>query len=317
MRSSVIIGTGSYLPSKIISNDDMAQMVDTTHEWIVKRTGICQRHIAGPTEMTSDMGKKAAEIAIQKSGLSKDEIDGIIVATTTPDNTFPSVAAKVQKALGLKQCAAFDVQAVCSGFIYALTIANSLIKSGSHHNILVIGADKMSSIVNWEDRSTCVLFGDGAGAVVLSGKDNVKGVLASEILCDGNLDDILYTSGGVSQSNESGFIIMKGAEVFKHAVEKMSSSVQSVLQKAGLSASEIQWVVPHQANARIINAVAEKLGLSSERVILTVDKHANTSAASIPIALDLECGKFKRGENVLFTAAGAGFTWGSLVLSWY
>jgi 3-oxoacyl-[acyl-carrier-protein] synthase III len=318
MKVSQLISTGSYLPQKVVTNQELAKMVDTSNEWILTRTGITQRHIAADNEFTSHMATKAAESALSKAKLSKDDIDLIIVATTTPDKTFPSTAAIIQGNLGIKNAAAFDIQAVCSGFIYALTIANSMIKSGSSKNALVIGAEKMSSVVDWKDRATCVLFGDGAGAVILSATPatDKTGIISHEIFADGSLSNILHTSGGVSSTKEAGHIVMQGREVFRHGVEKMYSSLVSLIKKSNLKLSDIDWFILHQANLRIIDAIAKKLGASTDKFILTLSKHANTSAASIPLALDAFCDKFKKGDNILLTAAGGGFTWGSLLLKW-
>ncbi|MCE3255220.1 MAG: fabH [Rickettsiaceae bacterium] len=319
-----IISTGSYLPQKFLTNFDLEKTIDTTNEWIVERTGINKRHIAAEGELTSDIGYKAAKIALEKSGLQMKDIGMIIFATTTPDLTFPSTAAILQQKLTVgdtekSHCFAFDVQAVCSGFVYALNIANNFIKLGQVKNALVIGADVLSRIVDWKDRNTCVLFGDGAGAVVLSATaDNKRGIIANDLYSDGSLSGILNTSGGVSSSQNSGFIQMQGKEVFKHAVDKMVKSVIDVLAKANLEPKDIDWLIPHQANARILSSVAKKLGLSEEKVIMTVADHANTSAASIPLALDfaLKNNKIKKGDIVVFEALGGGLTWGSVVVRW-
>ncbi len=319
MITTKILSTGSYLPKKIVTNDELAKTVDTSDEWIVARTGIKQRHIASDSEPTSYMAARAAENALLKHSIAKDDIDLIIVATTTPDKTFPSTAALVQKSLDIKKATSFDVQAVCSGFIYALNIANNMMKSGNYRNSLVIGAEKMSSIVNWQDRSTCVLFGDGAGAVVLSAdtKASTSGLIESEIHTEASLADILYTDGGVATTRNSGCIVMRGREVFKHGVEKMSASMLTVAKKAQLSLSDISWFVPHQANYRMIEAIAKKLGITAtNKFIITLDKHANTSAASIPLALDSASNRFSQGDNIMLTAAGGGFTWGSFLLKY-
>lgn len=317
MVKSVILATGFYLPEKVVTNDELAKTIDTSDEWIVTRTGIKQRHIASDAEPTSYMAAMASERAIAKSGVSKNDIDAIIVATTTPDKTFPSTAAITQAILGIKNTAAFDIQAVCSGFVYALSIADNMIRAGGYKNILVIGADKMSSIVDWTDRSTAVLFGDGAGAVVLSATNEAgRGIIAHEILADGSFSGILHTSGGTGTTKASGHIIMQGQETYKKAIEKMSEAMENVLKKAGMEAKDIDFIVPHQANHRIISSLTSKLGLSADKVILTLDKHANNSAATIPLALDLSCDKFKRGDNILLTAAGGGWTWGAVLLNW-
>jgi 3-oxoacyl-[acyl-carrier-protein] synthase-3 len=316
---SKIISTGSYLPAKILSNFDLEKIVDTTDDWIVERTGIKNRHIAAENELTSDIAFEAAKKAIENSGIPAEEIEMIILATTTPDLTFPATSTKVQAKLGAKGAFAFDIQAVCSGFVYAITVADNFIKSGQVKNALVIGADVLSRIVDWKDRNTCVLFGDGAGAVVLQATtDENSGIMAASLHSDGFLNDILKTSGGTSSNQKSGFIEMAGKEVFKHAVEKMSKSVTSTLEKAHLKVSDIDFMVPHQANARILSAVANRLELPQEKVILTVENHANTSAASIPLALDSanSQGKFKKGDVLVLEALGGGLTWGSVVLKW-
>ncbi|NRA73257.1 MAG: ketoacyl-ACP synthase III [Rickettsiales bacterium] len=315
--SSTIIATGSYLPKKVVTNDDFTKTLDTSDEWIFSRTGIKSRHIASDTETTSVMATNAAKKAIKNSKeINADSIDGIIVATTTPDLTFPSVAAKVQALLNIKKAFAFDVQAVCSGFLYALHVADSLLKTSTAENILVIGADKMSKILNWSDRSTCVLFGDGAGAVIISKQNNQKGIVDFHIETDGNLEKILYTDGGVVSTQSSGHVVMKGREVFKHAVEKMIATSKTLLKRNNLTTSDIKWVIPHQANHRIMLSIIDKLHIPEEKLISTVKTHANTSAASIPIALDCCSKQLKKGDLILFIAAGAGFTWGSTLIYW-
>ncbi|MBU6141110.1 MAG: ketoacyl-ACP synthase III [Proteobacteria bacterium] len=319
MLNSKIIATGSYLPQKIVTNSDLAKTVDTSNEWILERTGIEQRHIAAEDELTSDLAAEAAKRAIANSGLKPEEIDMIIVATTTPDLTFPATATTVQAKIGAKVAFAFDVQAVCSGFVFALTTADNFIKSGQVKNALVIGADKLSSIVDWTDRNTCVLFGDGAGAVVLQAtEEKNRGIIASSLYSDGTLNDILKTSGGPASNQKSGFIEMAGKEVFKHAVDKMVKSVIATLAKAELTTKDIDLLVPHQANLRILNAVATRLELPEEKTIITVQKHANTSAASIPLALDQANSqkRIKDGDVVVLEALGGGLTWGSVVLKW-
>lgn len=314
-----IISSGSYLPEKIVTNFDLEKSVETSNEWILERTGISQRHVAADNELTSDISYIAAKRALEKAQLSPQDIEMIVVATTTPDLTFPATAVILQSKLGAKNAFAFDVQAVCSGFVYALTVANNFIKAGQVKNALVIGADVLSRIVNWQDRNTCVLFGDGAGAVVLSATDDEKsGIIASSLYSDGDYSSILNTSGGVSSSKTAGFIQMQGKEVFKHAVEKMAKSVVDILEKANLTTADIDWLIPHQANARILSSVAKKLNLPDEKVIITVDKHANTSAASIPLALDfaLQNNKIKKGDIVVFEALGGGLTWGAIVIRW-
>lgn len=316
---SRIIATGSYLPQKIVTNSDLVKTVETSNEWIIERTGIEQRHIAAEGELTSDLAAAAAKKAIANSGLKAEEIEMIIVATTTPDLTFPATATTVQAKIGAKAAFAFDIQAVCSGFVFAIATADNFIKSGQVKNALVIGADKLSSIVDWQDRNTCVLFGDGAGAVILQAtEEENRGVIASSLYSDGTLNDILKTSGGPSSNQKSGFIEMAGKEVFKHAVDKMVKSVIATLAKAGLNTKDIDLLVPHQANLRILNAVATRLELPEEKVIVTVQKHANTSAASIPLALDHANSqkKIKDGDVVVLEALGGGLTWGSVVLKW-
>ncbi|MFN3827659.1 MAG: beta-ketoacyl-ACP synthase III [Micavibrio sp.] len=318
---SVILGTGSYLPQKILTNKDMESFVDTSDEWIVQRTGIRQRHIAAEGETTADMAIVAARRALEASGLKGSDIDGVIVATSTPDTTFPSVAVKVQAALGVKQGPVFDVQAVCAGFVYALTVADSLIRTGAARRILLLGAEKMTSILNWEDRTTCVLFGDGAGAVVLEarqGKGDISdvGVLSSHLHADGNLRDILYVNGGVSSTQTAGHIVMEGKEVFRHAVALMADVVTEALNHNGIGAEAIDWLVPHQANIRIIEGTAKKLGMALDQVVVTVDRHGNTSAASIPLALDeaVKDGRIEKGDLLLLEALGSGLTWGAALV---
>lgn len=319
MTRSVFTGTGSYLPSKILTNHDVEKIVDTSHDWIHARTGITQRHIAGENEATSDMATLAAKKAMEKAGVKEDQVDLIIVATTTPDLVFPSTAVIVQEKLNIKQGAAFDVQAVCSGFVYALSIADSFIKTGQAKTAIVIGADKMSSILNWEDRGTCVLFGDGAGAVVLqASEDNTRGILSTDLHSDGAYRSILQADGGISATGTVGKLTMKGKDVFKHAVTKMEQGVRDALQKNNLSIDDINWLIPHQANARILKQVASKLGVADEKLVLTVETHANTSAASIPLALaELDAsGKLLPHQLVVFEALGGGLTWGSAVVRW-
>lgn len=319
MIKSKIISTGSFLPSRVVTNFDLEKSVETTNDWIVERTGINQRHIAEDKELTSDLAANAAKNALINSGLKAEEIEMIIVATTTPDLTFPATATTVQAKIGANSAFAFDIQAVCSGFVYALNTADNFIKSGQVKNALVIGADKLSSIVDWKDRNTCVLFGDGAGAVILQATVEVNsGIIASSLHSDGNLNEILKTSGGPASNQKTGFIEMSGKEVFKHAVEKMVKSVLTTLEKANLSTKEVDLLIPHQANLRILSAVATRLGLPEEKVVLTVQKHANTSAASIPLALDQanKDGRIKSGDVLVLEALGGGLTWGSIVLRW-
>lgn len=315
---SHIISTGSYLPKKVATNADLEKIVDTSDEWIFQRSGIKERRIAAEGEATSDLAIHAARQALERSGLKPEDIDGVIVATTTPDQTFPAVAVKVQAALDIPAGIAFDVQAVCTGFIYALSVADNFIKNSQLKNVLVIGAEKMSSILNWEDRTTCVLFGDGAGAIILQGQnsDENSGVFSTHLYANGKLADLLYTDGGVSSTGKSGHIVMQGREVFKNAVNLMAAAVEEALLENNITASDIDWLVPHQANSRIIESTAKKLGLSMDKVIMTVDRHGNTSAASIPLAFDeaVTKGDIKKGQLVLFEALGGGLTWGSALV---
>ncbi len=316
---SVIKGCGSYLPEKILTNHDLEEMVDTSNEWIFQRSGIKERRIAADNEFTSDMAIKAAKQALENSGYLGDDIDGVIVATTTPDETFPSVAVKVQTTLGTKRGPTFDVQAVCSGFVYALSVADSFIKTGIAKRMLVIGAEKMSSIVDWTDRRTCVLFADGAGAVIIESEENSqgtindRGIISSHLHANGKHREILKTSGGVSSNGKSGIIEMEGKEVFKYAVKYLSEVVQEVLEYNNIESSQIDWLVPHQANIRIIEGTAKKLNMPMDKVIVTVQKHGNTSAASIPLALaeGVNSGKIKKGDLILIEALGGGLTWGA------
>ena len=317
MIRSVIRGSGSALPAKVVTNAELAQRVDTTDEWIVERTGIRQRYIAGEGETTSSLATEAARAALEDAGIDAKSIDLIVLATATPDNTFPATATKVQNALGCNGGIAFDVAAVCSGFLYALTTADSLIRTGTAKRALVIGAETFSRILDWEDRTTCVLFGDGAGAVVLevSETDDSKGagLLGSRLHADGGQHDLLYVDGGPSTTQTVGHLRMRGREVFRHAVVNLAGVLGEVLEDSGVSVDEIDWVVPHQANKRILDATAKKLGIASEKVIVTVDQHANTSAASVPLAFDVarRDGRIKSGDLVMFEAMGGGFTWGA------
>jgi 3-oxoacyl-[acyl-carrier-protein] synthase III len=310
---AVIKGTGSALPKRRVSNAELAEQVDTTDEWITERTGIKFRHIAGPDETTATLGADAAKRALESADMTADDIDLIIVATATPDQTFPASATKVQHILGCNGGVAFDVAAVCSGFLYAFSVAESMIRAGSAKNALVIGSETFSRILDWEDRATCVLFGDGAGAVVLSGEVGTSGVLATKLHADGKHNQLLYVDGGPSTTGTVGKLRMQGREVFRHAVTNLSSVLHEVLDEVGLEANAIDWVVPHQANRRIIDATAKKLGLPEDRVVLTVDQHANTSAASVPLALDVAVrdGRIKPGDLVVLEAMGGGFTWGA------
>lgn len=319
---AVIQSTGSYLPEKVLTNQDLEKIVDTSDEWITQRSGIKSRHIAADDEATSDMAIAAGRRAMEAGGFSADDIDGVIVATTTPDTTFPSVAVSVQAALGLKPGLAFDVQAVCTGFVYALATANSFLVTKQAQRILVIGAEKMSSIVDWEDRTTCVLFADGAGAVVVEAQDGAagdvsdRGILSTHLYADGNTRDLLKTTGGPSTTGESGTILMQGREVFKHAVQYMADVVRETLEANNVQPSEIDYLVPHQANSRIIEATAKKLDMEMERVVLTVGHHGNTSAASIPLALDeaVRDGRISQGKLILLEALGGGLTWGAALV---
>jgi 3-oxoacyl-[acyl-carrier-protein] synthase-3 len=318
MRRSVIKGVGSYLPSRILTNDDLSRMVDTSDEWIFERTGIRERRIAAKGELTSDLAIAASRAALADAGVEAGSIDLIVVATATPDQTFPATAATVQAELGITTGASFDLQAVCSGFLYALTTADSLIRTGQATRVLVIGAEVFSRILDWTDRSTCVLFGDGAGAFVLeaaNGGGTVKdrGILASKLRSDGRYRDKLYVDGGPSSTGTTGHLRMEGREVFRHAVTNIASIIGEILSEQGILANEIDWFVPHQANRRILEGTAKKLGLREESIVITLDKHGNTSAASIPLAFDaaVRDGRIKRGDLVLMEAMGGGFTWGA------
>ncbi|MGE4322542.1 MAG: beta-ketoacyl-ACP synthase III [Sphingobium sp.] len=319
IRRSVLLGTGSALPVRAVDNAELAQTVDTSDEWIVERTGIRTRHIAGEGETTATLGTAAARAALDAAGVAPQAIDLIILATATPDQTFPASATIVQAALGIDDCIAFDVAAVCSGFLYALTVADSMIRSGGASRALVIGAETFSRILDWEDRGTCVLFGDGAGAVVLGAQDSAdgaRGILASKLHADGRHNQLLYVDGGPSTTGTVGKLRMKGPEVFRHAVTNLASVLTEVLGAANLDVADIDWLVPHQANARILDATARKLKLAPEKVIMTVDRHANTSAASVPLALDLAVrdGRIRPDDVVVLEAMGGGFTWGACVL---
>lgn len=314
---SVILGTGSALPVRRVSNAELAEQVDTSDEWIVERTGIRFRHIAGPDETTATLATDAAKAALAAAGLTAQDIDLIVLATATPDQTFPATATKVQAALAIDDCVAFDVAAVCSGFLYAMQVADSMIRAGAHRRALVIGAETFSRILDWEDRATCVLFGDGAGAIVLAAEENSdRGVLATRLHADGRHNELLYVDGGPSTTGTVGKLRMKGREVFRHAVVNLATVMGESLGVAGLTAEDVDWVVPHQANARILDATARKLGLPAEKVIVTVDQHANTSAASVPLALDagVRDGRVKRGDLLVLEAMGGGFTWGAAVV---
>ena len=315
---SVVRGTGSALPRRRVDNAEMATMVDTTDEWIVSRTGIRSRHIAGEGETTATLATAAARKALEAAGLDATDIGLIVLATATPDQTFPSSATKVQAMLGIDDCVAFDVHAVCTGFLYALSVADSMLRSGVATTALVIGAETFSRILDWEDRATCVLFGDGAGALVLKAEEGERGILATRLHADGRHNDLLFVDGGPSTTGTVGKLRMKGREVFRHAVVNLADVLNEVLAAAGLESSDVDWVVPHQANARILDATAKKLGLPPEKVVVTVDKHANTSAASVPLAFDtaVRDGRIKRGDIVVLEAMGGGFTWGAAALKY-
>ncbi len=319
---SVVKGVGGYLPKRILTNEELAKNVDTSDEWIVQRTGICQRHIAAEGELTSDLAFEAAKDALENSGLKADEIDLIIVATTTPDLTFPATAALVQKKLGIKAGFAFDLQAVCSGFVFAIATADSYLKTGMAKKALVIGAETLSRIIDWNDRTTCVLFADGAGAMVLEAQSEEKagerGILSSSLRTDGTHSEKLYVDGGISSTGTAGHIKMQGKEVFKHAVGMISDVVEDAFEKSGFTSDDLDWFVPHQANKRIIDGAGKKLKIPAEKVIVTVDKHANTSAASVPLALAVATkdGRIKQGDLVMLEAMGGGFTWGATLIRW-
>jgi 3-oxoacyl-[acyl-carrier-protein] synthase-3 len=318
MRRAAVFGTGSALPVRRVSNAELAETVDTSDDWIVERSGIRFRHIAGEGETTSSLATDAARRALAAAGMSATQIDLIVLATATPDQTFPASATLVQAALGIDDCVAFDVGAVCSGFLYAMSVAESMIRAGSATNALVIGAETFSRILDWEDRATCVLFGDGAGAVVLGACDDGRGVLSAKLHADGRHNQLLYVDGGPSTTGTVGKVRMKGREVFRHAITNLASVMGEVLEQAGMTAADVDWVVPHQANARILDATAKKLGLAPEKVVVTVADHANTSAASVPLALDVAVrdGRIQPGDIVVLEAMGGGFTWGAAILRW-
>lgn len=320
MKYARIIGTGGYLPEKVLTNADLEKMVDTSDEWIRERTGVEERHIAAPGETTCDLAEASARRAIEMAEIEPDSIDLIVLATTTPDHVFPSVASQLQDRLGNYGCAAFDVQAVCTGFIYALSIAEKFIRTGSAERALVVGAETFSRIIDWTDRGTCILFGDGAGAVVVEAADQ-PGILASHLHADGRYKELLWVPSGVSSGYDktrenAAYVEMRGNEVFKVAVNTLGRIVEETLQAADMKADDIDWLIPHQANVRIIKATAKKLGLSMERVIVTVPIHGNTSAASVPLALDVGVrdGRIRGGQTLLLEAFGGGFTWGSILL---
>jgi 3-oxoacyl-[acyl-carrier-protein] synthase-3 len=320
LANSVIGGVGIYLPEKILSNDDVSRFVDTSDEWILERTGIKQRHIAADSQLTSDLALEAAQNAINHAGIESSEIDLIIVATSTPDQVFPSTAVKLQDLLGVRSGAGFDIHAVCSGFIYALSTADNFIKSGNYDKILVVGSETYSRILDWNDRTTCVLFGDAAGAFLLHSNNNTadnSGVIDSIIRSDGQFRTKLFCDGGPSMMTKSNhYINMDGKEVYKHAVEKQTAVVEELLDRTRVDINDIDWFVPHQANLRILDTTAKKLNLDKNKIIITVDKHANTSSASIPVAMGtaIQDGRIKRGDLVLLEAFGAGFTWGAVLI---
>lgn len=323
MRRSVVLGCGAYLPERIVTNADLPEELETSDEWIRQRTGICERRIAADGETTSDLALNACRNALERAGCGVDEIDVLIVATATPDHTFPATATRVQAELGMTRGAAFDLQAVCSGFIYALSMADNMVRLGQANTAMVVGAETFSRILDWKDRSTCVLFGDGAGAVILRGEegkgDNTdRGILSTHIFSDGTGYEMLYVDGGPSTTGVAGHLRMEGREVFRHAVTRMAEAVEKSLETNGLTTADLDWVVPHQANIRIMDSMAKRLALKPEQLVVTVDKQANTSAATIPLALtaaDAD-GRLKMGQLVSLTAMGGGFTWGSALLRW-
>jgi len=322
-RRTFVTGCGSYLPARVLTNDELAKRVDTSDEWIRQRTGIRQRHIAAEGELTSDLGLSAARAALQAAELDAEDIDLVVCATTTPDETFPATATRIQAELGMTRGAAFDVQAVCSGFVYALAVADNFIRLDQARRAVVIGAETFSRILDWDDRSTCVLFGDGAGAVVLEAGDGEgtprdRGILSTHIYSDGRHHDALYVDGGPSSTGTAGHVRMEGREVFRHAVVRMAEAIDAALEANGLTPGDIDWLVPHQANLRIIEAMARRLNLPDDRVVITVDRHANTSAASIPLALAEAVGdrRIQSGDLLLLEAMGGGFAWGSALIRW-
>ena len=323
MIRSQIIGCGAYLPEKVLTNEAIAKMVDTSDAWIADRTGIRSRRVVREGELTSDIALKAAEAALENAKICAADLDLIVMATTTPDETFPATATRVQARLGMRRGAAFDVQAVCSGFIYGMAVADNFIKAAQAKTVLLIGAETMSRILDWTDRSTCVLFGDGAGALVLragegKGDSSDRGVLDTHIFSDGTLHDLLYVDGGPSSTRTTGFLRMQGKEVFKHAVLKISDAIEDAARAAGLTPADIDWFVPHQANQRILDGTARRLGINPEKMISTIAEHGNTSAASVPLALDVAVkdGRIKPGDLVMMEAMGGGFTWGASLVRW-
>jgi len=316
---SVIAGVGGYLPKRIVTNDELSHRIDTSDSWIRERSGIKQRHVAGPTETCAFMGARAAAAALADASCSAADVDAIIVATATPDQAFPATALRIQADLGVTRGFGFDVSAACSGFVYALSIADAMVRAGQATGVLVIGSEVYSRIMNWADRGTCVLFGDGAGAVFVragTAADGDRGILSTHLHADGLLGDLLYVDGAVGQADRPGYLVMNGREVFRHAVSKLASVVEEALQANDLTSADIDWLVPHQANSRIIEAMGRKLDLPIERVVITVDRHANTSAASIPLALAEACGdgRIQRGQVVVMEALGGGMTWGSALV---
>ena len=323
MHRSLVLGCGAYLPERVVTNEELAKTVDTSDEWIVKRTGIRQRHIAADGELTSQLAVNAAQDALTRAGVEASDIDLVIVATSTPDNTFPATATRVQAALGVRQGAAFDVQAVCAGFIYALSVADNMIRLGQATTALVIGAEVFSRILDWEDRGTCILFGDGAGAMVIRGVENggdnaAPGILSTHIYSDGRYYDMLYVDGGPGSTGMAGFLRMEGKEVFRHAVSRMAEAIETALEHNNLTLPDINWLVPHQANIRIIENIGRRLRLSRDNVVVTVDQQANTSAATIPLALTQaqNDGRLASGDLIALSALGGGFSWGSALLRW-
>jgi 3-oxoacyl-[acyl-carrier-protein] synthase-3 len=323
VRRSQIVGCGAYLPRQVVTNAELAERLDTSDEWIAQRTGIRQRHIAAEGELTSHLAIYAAEGALANAGMTAADLDLIVLATTTPDETFPATATRVQAAIGMQRGVAFDVQAVCSGFVYALAVADNFLKVGQAETALVIGAETFSRILDWNDRGTCVLFGDGAGAVALKaaegkGERSDRGILSTHLYSDGRFHDMLYVDGGPSATRTVGHVRMEGREVFRHAVTKLAQAVDDAIAENGVTGAEVDWLVPHQANKRIIDSMGHKLGLPPEKVVVTIDRHANTSAASIPLALAEASadGRIRRDQLVLMEAMGGGFTWGSALVRW-
>jgi 3-oxoacyl-[acyl-carrier-protein] synthase-3 len=321
---SKILGCGAFLPQRVVTNDDLAELVDTSDEWITARTGVRRRHLAADDEFTSHLATEAARNALEDAGVAANDIDIIVVGTTTPDRTFPATAVRLQRDLGLDGGAAFDLQAVCSGFIYALSVVDSMIRAGQARTALVVGADTMSRLLDWEDRATCVLFGDGAGAVVVQGVEakgngeDRSGILSTHLHSDGRLEDLLYTDGGPSTTKSVGRLRMEGKEVFRHAVTKLADVVTEALDANGLTPDDIDWLVPHQANKRIIDSTTRRLQMPADKVILTIEDHANTSAASIPLALTqaVRDGRIQEGDLILMEAMGGGLTWGAALVRW-